>query len=55
MNSRTLKIAMLLMGRWDAAARWAPIPLRLIVGDPGMLLTVQSSDAARFIDIRPNV
>jgi putative oxidoreductase len=23
---------MLLMGRWDAAARWAPIPLRLIVG-----------------------
>src|SRR5882757_8205801 len=32
MNPRTLKIAMLLMGRWDAAARWAPIPLRLIVG-----------------------
>ena len=23
---------MLLMGRWDSAARWAPIPLRLIVG-----------------------
>ena len=32
MNPRTLEIAMLLMGRWDAAARWAPIPLRLIVG-----------------------
>jgi putative oxidoreductase len=32
MNSSILKIAMLLMGRWDAAARWAPIPLRLMVG-----------------------
>jgi 5-methylphenazine-1-carboxylate 1-monooxygenase len=32
MNPSTIEIAILLMGRWDAAARWAPIPLRLIVG-----------------------
>jgi putative oxidoreductase len=31
MSSKTSAM-MLLMGRWDAAARWAPIPLRLIVG-----------------------
>src|SRR5882762_6759401 len=32
MNPRTIEIAMLLTRRWDAAARCAPIPLRLIVG-----------------------
>jgi putative oxidoreductase len=32
MGPRIREITMLLMGRWDAGARWAPIPLRLIVG-----------------------
>src|SRR3954451_9740488 len=31
MSFRT-SATMLLMGRWDAAAGWAPLPLRLIVG-----------------------
>jgi len=32
MNLMTTAIEILLTGRWDAAARWAPIPLRLMVG-----------------------
>jgi len=32
MNLKTTVIEMLPGGRWDAAARWAPVPLRLIVG-----------------------
>jgi len=32
MNLKTTVIEMLPGRRWDAAARWAPVPLRLIVG-----------------------
>jgi len=32
MNLKTTVIEMLSGRRWDAAARWAPVPLRLIVG-----------------------
>jgi hypothetical protein len=32
MNLKTIVIEMLPGRRWDAAARWAPVPLRLIVG-----------------------
>ena len=32
MNLKTTLIEMLPGRRWDAAARWAPVPLRLIVG-----------------------
>ena len=32
MNLKTTVIEMLPRRRWDAAARWAPVPLRLIVG-----------------------
>jgi putative oxidoreductase len=32
MNLKTTMIEMLPGRRWDAAARWAPVPLRLIVG-----------------------
>src|SRR4030081_2138147 len=32
MNLKTTVIEMLPWRRWDAAARWAPVPLRLIVG-----------------------
>jgi putative oxidoreductase len=32
MNLKTTVIEMLTGRRWDAAARWAPVPLRLIVG-----------------------
>jgi putative oxidoreductase len=32
MNLKTTVIEMLSERRWDAAARWAPVPLRLIVG-----------------------
>src|SRR3981189_2628296 len=33
MNLKTTVIEMLPGRRWDAAARWAPVPLRLIVGE----------------------
>jgi putative oxidoreductase len=32
MNLKTTVIEMLPGRRWDAAARWAPVPLRLVVG-----------------------
>lgn len=32
MNLKTTVVEMLPGRRWDAAARWAPVPLRLIVG-----------------------
>jgi putative oxidoreductase len=32
MNFKMIAIEILLTRRWEAAARWAPIPLRLIVG-----------------------